>query len=508
MDSSLTDLQKQLDSELLKNSVTATDLLVMAKSALADLQAMLDKSMDPRSFGLIENAHSIKSQKDNMGFSAFGWLFVCLMLITVAIFGVHECKHHVTLVTPPKDNRSLPLQVIQLNKVGVMFSKLGAIGWCCILFFGIFCGIFAALMLPLAAVMEDVCVVLPTLPSHLGKFSEGDMVTNIVDTCWNKTGNLLDGLSLSENIDVSGINFDSFDSQFATGVDIDSSGLDKILLELDKINEADCGPVSDVRTATNDVKTAIATAERGFDESTTVKKLKAEGKSLITLIEDAALQFVKVTNCYFVKVIWEDVSTVFCSSMKEAIQWWGSAELFIGLICLPFAITVLFMMKRYGGHGPIAAAGAEAFQSKKELEMTNVQDPYTVSNDAVMYPTHQDILDVTVPIGYGAGAFISVTNPNDQSELTVTVPEGVMEGMMFQIQLPAPATNTYEENQYVDSSFADATQEASYNEQATDYVVNVDDGGVVASTDYENDNMEELSAEIVDDASVGSVAEI
>ena len=56
MDSSLTDLQKQLDSELLKNSVTATDLLVMAKSALADLQAMLDKSMDPRSFGLIEYA--------------------------------------------------------------------------------------------------------------------------------------------------------------------------------------------------------------------------------------------------------------------------------------------------------------------------------------------------------------------------------------------------------------------------------------------------------------------
>ena len=47
VDSSLTDLQKQLDSELLKNSVTATDLLVMAKSALADLQRMLDKSMDP-----------------------------------------------------------------------------------------------------------------------------------------------------------------------------------------------------------------------------------------------------------------------------------------------------------------------------------------------------------------------------------------------------------------------------------------------------------------------------
>lgn len=78
--------------------------------------------------------------------------------------------------------------------------------------------------------------------------------------------------------------------------------------------------------------------------------------------------------------------------------------------------------------------------------MANRLQKMDLDNDAVMYPTHQDILDVTVPIGYGAGAFISVTNPNDQSELTVTVPEGVMEGMMFQIQLPAPATNTYEEN--------------------------------------------------------------
>jgi hypothetical protein len=36
------------------------------------------------------------------------------------------------------------------------------------------------------------------------------MVEDLVNTCWNKTGNLLDGLGLSDSIDVNSINFDAF----------------------------------------------------------------------------------------------------------------------------------------------------------------------------------------------------------------------------------------------------------------------------------------------------------
>ena len=45
----------------------------------------------------------------------------------------------------------------------------------------------------MSAVMQDVCVVLPGLPRDLGALSGSTQVTDLVDTCWNSTGNLLDG---------------------------------------------------------------------------------------------------------------------------------------------------------------------------------------------------------------------------------------------------------------------------------------------------------------------------
>jgi hypothetical protein len=101
--------------------------------------------------------------------------------------------------------------------------------------------------------------------------------------------------------------------------------------------------------------------------------------------------------------------------------------LFIGLFCLPYAITVLFMMKRYGGHGPIAAKGAAHVAKDSDgaqVEMTGQEQLQ-----------QQTYVDVLVPPGYGAGAFLTTTDPNTGLEMTVTVPEGVMEQQTFRVQL-------------------------------------------------------------------------
>ena len=488
LDTTLQDLQKELDTSLIQQSSTASDALSSAKTTLSNMQKELDKSMDPRAFGLISMAHQIKSQKDNAAFAGFGFWFIIIMLVSTSIFGVHEFKHHATLITPPKDNKTLPLQVIRLNATGSCFSRFAAIGWCSALFFGIFCGVFAALMLPLAAVMDDVCVVLPTLPAELGTLSGEASITNIIDTCWNKTGNLLDGMGLSDSIDVDNINFDSFDKEFGgSAVDIDSSGLDKMSDELNNIDQVKCGDVTPVSNAVTEVQAAILVAERGFAESSTVKKLKTEGAALVSLIKTAVSGFIKATNCWFIKLLWDEVVTVMCSQMRGSIQWWGSAELFIGLICLPFAITVLFMMKRYGGHGPIAASGAtqtfEGSDLQKEIEMTSLQN-----QDQLIQ--HQEFLDVMVPLGHGAGAFLSIVNPNSGEEMTVTVPEGCMEGQMFSVQLPAA---TILESEYTAPSAPPESTEVQ-----TNYVVNVEDGGVMSpSPDFVPDGaIPEVYAEV------------
>ena len=214
LDTELQKIQNTIDSSLLQSSTTASDALVTAKNTVDSMQTQLDTSMDPRSYNLIVLAGDIKGQKDNSGFAAFGWVFLSLLLVTTSLVGVHHCHHHTTLKKPPTDNPRLPLNVIELNTAGKCFARFAAIGWCCALFFGIFCGVFAMFMLPLSAVMTDVCVVLPTLPNQLGELSGNAEIGKVVDTCWNATGNLLDGLGLSDSIDVDAINFDEFDKKF------------------------------------------------------------------------------------------------------------------------------------------------------------------------------------------------------------------------------------------------------------------------------------------------------
>lgn len=85
------------------------------------------------------------------------------------------------------------------------------------------------------------------------------------------------------------------------------------------------------------------------------------------------------------------------------------------------------MMKRYGGHGPIAAKGAAHVAKDSDgaqVEMTG-QEPLQ----------QQTYVDVLVPPGHGAGAFLTTTDPNTGLEMTVTVPEGVMEQQTFRVQL-------------------------------------------------------------------------
>jgi hypothetical protein len=328
LDSQLQSVQTEIDKSLVSGKDSAKASLKTAKETIDTMQSQLDVSLDPRAYNLMQLASDIKGQKDNSGFSSFGWVFVSLIFVTTSIFGVHECKHHTTLTSPPRDNPKMPLNVIKLNHTGECFARLAAVGWCCALFFGIFCGIFAAVMLPLSAVMTDVCVVLPTLPSQLGELSGSQDISNIVTTCWNSTGNLLDGLGLSSSIDVNAIDFDSFDENFGGDVTIDTTELEKMVKTLDSGDSSNCGDMTTVKTKTNAVITQSNFAATEFQESTIVLQLKEEGRKIIALLQKAIDDFKTATNCYFVKVIWDDVSNVVCVSLRDSIQWWGKFNIF------------------------------------------------------------------------------------------------------------------------------------------------------------------------------------
>ena len=121
---------------------------------------------------------------------------------------------------------------------------------------------------------------------------------------------------------------------------IDTSGLDDILNKLEEVatgqlaevDQAKCGSVDPVKTATENVKTQCAKASKAFEDSPLVETLKQEGRNVIGLVKTAIVGFVEATNCYFIKVIWDEVTDVMCVSLKDSIQWWGKLLLVIILI--------------------------------------------------------------------------------------------------------------------------------------------------------------------------------
>ena len=146
------------------------------------------------------------------------------------------------------------------------------------------------------------------------------------------------------------------------------------------------------------------------------------------------------------------------------------------------------MMKRYGGHGPIAAKGSESgdgggggFEKSKQYEMVHVVGEMEDSGAATSGEAGGQVsfVDVLVPAGYGPGAFLTTTDPNTGNEMTVTVPEGVWENQSFRVELVEVLATPYVGE---DAAYADQTT------TSTDYVVDENQGvEVEAPIDNSND---------------------
>ena len=65
--------------------------------------------------------------------------------------------------------------------------------------------------------------------------------------------------------------------------------------------------------------------------------------------------FIVGTGCYFIAQTWQDAVAVLCVDTIDAFLWIGTADMLLAGLAVPYAITMLCVMKRMGGHGPIKA---------------------------------------------------------------------------------------------------------------------------------------------------------
>ena len=265
LDQTLKDLQASLDSSVVQQKQAADDAIQSGFDTIDLLKDQIKAALNPKSYGLFGYAQTINSNRDNAAFSAYGWIFVVVLVVGAGLTGMHFCRVHVRLATPPKNNPMLPLDVLKLNHIGACGSRFVTVGWACVFFFGVFSALFAALTMPLSSVMGDVCVVLPTLPQEIGVLANITAVNQITDTCWNETGNLFQGLNIDDQVDTSAISFDSFDDLFGHS-SVSIGGGDELIQLENALGEIDpnCGDKTDVTAALDAVKAQKRVAEDAF----------------------------------------------------------------------------------------------------------------------------------------------------------------------------------------------------------------------------------------------------
>ena len=97
----------------------------------------------------------------------------------------------------------------------------------------------------------------------------------------------------------------------------------------------------------------ITHTEDAFNNNPAATKLITAGEATINTVKCAIKDFVAATGCYFIATTWDEVQKIMCGGVIGSFGWIGLSELLLAIIAVPYAITMLFILKRYGGHGPV-----------------------------------------------------------------------------------------------------------------------------------------------------------
>ena len=212
------------------------------------------------------------------------------------------------------------------------------------------------------------------------------------------------GLDLDKSIDVNAINFDDFDSAFATPT-IPTDGIDELKEAIAKIPSSmsaagiakgdnincDCGTVviggvkegncavdgghiAKLQGNADDTKTQCKKAEKAFADTPIVADIKKSGRALVGTITKAINGFTSATQCYFIACTWEETVEVICGGFIGSLGMLASMELCLAIFAFPFALLVMVIMKTHGGHGPVkkdadGTPSKYALKDSKGMEM-------------------------------------------------------------------------------------------------------------------------------------------
>lgn len=129
----------------------------------------------------------------------------------------------------------------------------------------------------------------------------------------------------------------------------------------------------------------ITHTEDAFNNNPAATKLITAGEATINTVKCAIKDFVAATGCYFIATTWDEVQKIMCGGVIGSFGWIGISELLLAIIAVPYAITMLFILKRYGGHGPVRGDNFEDKSGQYGLEKNTGVEAEMVEIDAGDY---------------------------------------------------------------------------------------------------------------------------
>ena len=304
IDQSLIDVQVSIQTSVVDASADATIALADGSKTIGDTQKQIDELLNPRKYSLVMYAEQVSGQKDSSAFGMYGWSFCVVVIAIMGIVGMRISREEVVTEEAPKGaNTDMWGDVIRLKMCpGQCFACCSFMSWWLTLFFGTLCAFFAVIFLPIHAVGSDACLVIPTLPQNLATISGSPQIGQIMDTCWNQTGNLFDGLGLRSSINVDGIDFAELNKNFGgDGVSIDKSGVTALKKAVEDIQQACYVDYTSEKAftlaAVDFISFNITHAENAFNTNPAASKLTTSGEALIDVVKCAVGDFVKGTGC-------------------------------------------------------------------------------------------------------------------------------------------------------------------------------------------------------------------
>ena len=357
-----------------------------------DMKAIVQDSLSETSKQAVEYSKLLNEHHQKISAAPFTWVFLvpCFFVLGMLMMKINTNVEKYALGQDPT-NPKLMGNVNKVGAIGGCGARTVACAWYTTFMFAAISCLLAALFMPVAQVLTDVCYAVEDYPLKMGNAagatpsassssttpSASGNEPDILNGCW-KGESIFDILGLADSMTFVDINFGGVDAEvnivgkeyndvkkLIADIPETCSGIDAVqkkwaflssngvltsgiteYRQCEKSNNYNCQDLVGVDGA------RIAVEESIKDYQNNLQNIQNEQISIISgLVEDIK----DSGSCVFLKTTWEETYDILCTDATAAIGILGTMSLLVGVFGFISAFFILWANQTNAGNGPTKA---------------------------------------------------------------------------------------------------------------------------------------------------------